>query len=78
MPKLKKQDPKNCRDRNQAFSWYNGKRIYHGVWGSPEAKKNYRRFCTALDEDHVLPLRVNREDGGVIVAELADGFLGAG
>ena len=76
MPKLKKQDPKNCRDRNQAFSWHNGKRIYHGVWGSPEAKKNYRRFCTALDENPVLPLRGN-EGGCVIVAELADGFLNA-
>ena len=74
MPKLKKQDPKNCRDRNQAFSWYNGKRIYHGVWGSPEAKKNYRRFCTALDENPALPLQVGKM-GSALISELADGFL---
>ena len=36
MPKLKNRFPKMCRDRNQAFSKHNGKRIYHGVWGSPE------------------------------------------
>ena len=76
MPKLKKQDPKNCRDRNQAFSWYNGKRIYHGVWGSPEAKKNYRRFCTALDESPGLPLRMDgKRRGCALISELADGFL---
>ena len=40
MPKLKNSLPKNCRDRNQAFSKHNGKRIYHGVWGTPEAEKN--------------------------------------
>ena len=74
MPRLKKQDPKNCRDRNQSFSWYNGKRIYHGVWGSPEAKKNYRRFCAALDESPCLPLVLDK-GRGVLVSELAAGFL---
>jgi len=76
MPKLKKQDPKNCRDRNQSFSWYNGKRIYHGVWGSPEARKNYRRFLDALEENPSLPLVLNGV-GDVLVSELADGFLDA-
>ena len=74
MPKLKNQDPKNCRDRNQAFSWYNGKRIYHGAWGSPEAKKNYRRFVAALDENPILSLQPDRKNG-VLVSELTAGFL---
>ena len=72
MPKLKNKLPKNCRDRNQAFSWHNGKRVYHGVWGTPEANKNYRRFCAALGEDSALPLQAV---GGALIAELADAFL---
>ena len=39
MPKLTNQLPKKCNDRGRAFSWHRGKRIYHGVWGSPEADK---------------------------------------
>jgi hypothetical protein len=74
MPKLKKQDPKNCRDRNQSFSWHNGKRVYHGTWGTPEAKKNYRRFCAALDENPVVSIQAGA--GGVaLISELATGFL---
>jgi len=74
MPKLKNQYPKNCRDRNQAFSWYNGKRIYHGVWGTPEAKKSYDRFIAALLENPTLPLR-DGKTGDVLVSELAAGFI---
>ena len=74
MPKLKNQYPKNCRDRNQSFSWYNGKRIYHGVWGSPDADKNYKRFIARLLENPVLPLQ-NDKTGDVLVSELAAGFL---
>jgi len=74
MPKLKNRLPKNCRDRNQAFSKHNGKRIYHGVWGTSEAEKNYKRFLAALLENPVLPLRLG-EGGDVLVAELADEFL---
>ena len=74
MPKLKNQYPKNCRDRSRAFSWYNGKRIYHGVWGSPEAKKNYDRFIAALMENPTLPLQMGAS-AGVLVSELAAGFL---
>ena len=73
MPKLKNKDPKNCRDRNQSFSWYNGKRIYHGIWGTPEAKKNYRRFCAAIDD----PASSVRLGGGAfaLISELTAGFL---
>jgi len=74
MPKLKNQYPKNFRDRSQAFSWYNGKRIYHGAWGAPEAKKNYDRFIAALMENPTLPLQIGAS-AGVLVSELAAGFL---
>lgn len=75
MPKLKNQFPKLCRDRNQAISWHKGKRIHHGVWGSPEAEKSYKRFIAALLENPTLPLRDNRT-GDTLVSELATGFLG--
>ena len=76
MPKLKNQYPKNCRDRNQAFSWYNGRRIYHGVWGTPEAKKAYDRFIADMLENPTLLLRDGKV-GDVLVSELATGFLTA-
>ena len=60
MPKLTNRLPKNCRDRNQAFSWHKGERIYHGAWGTPEAEKNYKRFVAALLESPVLPLRIGK------------------
>ena len=74
MPKLKNRCPKNCRDRSQAFSWYNGKRIYHGAWGSPEVEENYRRFRIALLESPVMLLQ-DGKTGDVIVSELAAAFI---
>ena len=74
MPKLKNRLPKNCRDRNQAFSWYDGRRIYHGVWGSPEAEKSYKRFLAALLENPSLHPQVGK-DICVLVSELTDGYL---
>jgi hypothetical protein len=74
MPKLKNKFPKNCRDRNQAFSKHNGKRIYHGVWGSPEAERSYKRFIAALLEGSAPSLRLGA-NSDVLVSELADGFL---
>ena len=74
MPKLKNQFPKMYRDRNQAISKHNGKRIYHGVWGSPEAEKSYKRFIAVLLESPTLPVRMGG-DSDVLVSELADGFL---
>jgi len=76
MPKLKDdQVPKKCRDRNQCFSWHQGKRIYHGKWGTPEADTAYKRFKIAVLENPGLPFRVNGGVGGVLIAELADAFL---
>jgi integrase len=74
MPKLKIQFPKMYRDRNQAISKHNGKRIYHGTWGTPEAEKSYKRFIAALLENPVIVLRRD-ETGDVLVSELADAFV---
>jgi hypothetical protein len=74
MPKLNDRFPKKCRDRNQCFSWHNGKRIYFGTWGSPEAEKNYKRFIAALLENAHLPPQIGDEEG-VLIAELCDAFL---
>ena len=84
MPKLNNINrlPKMCRDRNRAFSWYKGKRIYHGIWGTPEAKETYKQFLDRLRKNPTLTLpevRDNTEDGdgtgNMLVSELADRFL---
>jgi len=80
MPKLKTRLPRLCRDRKLAISWYNGKRIYHGLWGSPEAEKSYKRFIAALLENPTLPLQTERDSptkvgNDILVSELADAFL---
>ena len=81
MPKLQNQLPKKCRDRNQCFSWHNGKRSYHGVWASPEAEESYKRFITALLESPPQLLRDVGNSGeagneaNILVAELCDAFL---
>ena len=76
MPKLNNQLPKKCRDRNQAFSWHKGKRIYHGPWGSQEADKNYRRFIAKILEfENAIFLLQCEKKNDVLVSELAAGFL---
>ena len=74
MPKLKNQLPQQRRDRKQSFSWYNGKRYYHGKWGTPEAEQSYKRFIAALLENPTLPLR-DSKTGSVLVSELVAGFV---
>ena len=71
MPKLKNQLPKLCRDRNQAFSWLNGKRIYHGVYGSQEAEKSYKRFIASLLENPTQTAKPSE----CLVSELALSYL---
>ena len=73
MPKLKNRMPKMCRDRNQAISWYKGKRIYLGIWGSPEADKSYKRFIAALLENPIP--RFGKDETDVLISELIAGFL---
>jgi len=75
MPKLKNRLPKMSRDRNQAFSKHNGKRYYHGKWGTPEAEKSYKRFLAALLESPVLPPQVGNDGGDSLVSEIATAFL---
>jgi len=74
MPKLKTRLPKLCRDRKLAISWHNGERVYHGLWGTPDAEKSYKRFIAALLENPTLPLRIDK-DSDVLVSELAEGYL---
>jgi len=76
MPKLKNQLPKMCRDKNRAFAWHNGKRVYFGIWKSAEAAKNYRRFKAALLENPNLPCFGADRNSDILVLELASGFLG--
>jgi hypothetical protein len=66
MPKLTDRLPKKCNDRGRAFSWHKGQRIYHGLWGSPEADQSYKRFIAALLENPALPLRMGK-DSDVLV-----------
>ena len=75
MPKLKNQFPKMFRDKNSAVSKYNGKRVYHGVWGSPQAEKSYKRFLAALLENPVLPPQVGNGGGDSLISEIATAFL---
>ena len=65
--------PRNCNDRGRAFSWYKGKRIYHGAWGTPEADKAYKRFIAALLESPTP--RFGNDASDVLISELADGFV---
>jgi len=53
---------------------HKGKRIYHGIWGSPEAEKNYKRFIAALLENSILPLRIDGNTDA-LVSEIAAAFL---
>ena len=70
---MTKKLPKQCRDRNQSYSWHNGKRIYHGIWKSSEADAAYRRFIAELLESPAGILR--HHTGDVLIAELAADFL---
>ena len=74
MPKLKNRYPVMYRDKNSAVSKHKGQRIYHGVWGTPEAEKSYKRFIAALLESPTLPMRMDKETD-VLVSELAAGFF---
>jgi len=83
MPKLNVDKvPKQCNDRGRSFSWHKGKRIYHGVAGTPEANRNYLRFINDLTKE---PPQSPPPDSGasvgtagannILVAELCDAFL---
>jgi len=83
MPKLNvSKVPKQCNDRGRSYSWHEGKRVYHGVAGSPEANRNYLRFINDLTKEP--PLSPPPDAGAsvgtagannILVAELCDAFL---
>ena len=79
MPKLNNINrlPKKCRDKNRAFSWYKGKRIYHGTWGTLEADQNYKRFLDRLRENPDQPVWNEGNPGNreALIAELTVAFL---
>jgi len=82
MPKLIKRQPKMCNDRGRSYSWHDGKRIWHGVTGTAEAKKNYDRFIHEITREPTQPVQCAESGvgpavkiGSMIVAELADEFL---
>jgi len=74
MTKLTNRMPKKCRDRNQAYSWHKGKRVYHGIWGTPEADSHYKRFIAALLENPALSLQMDGNND-VLISELALAFM---
>ena len=73
MPKLTNRPPKYAKFKNYAVTFHNGKRIYLGLYGSPESHTAYARFLAErrLNPDLVLP----RGEANVAVCELAAGFL---
>jgi hypothetical protein len=74
MPKLNiEKVPKQCNDRGRSFSWHKGKRIYHGVAGTPEANTNYRRFVNNLTQEPSSPLPNVETSGGVNVGTNSGG-----
>ena len=82
MPKLNVEKvPKQCNDRGRSFSWHNGKRIYHGIAGTPEANAHYRRFVNNLTKEPTQSLpdaetggRSNDKGNGVYGDELPVGW----
>jgi hypothetical protein len=92
MPKLNYNGnklPKMCNDRGRAFAWYNGRRHYFGVSGTPDANEKYRQFKIDLLQNQTDPaVRVDEsspvpenspspdvETGDILVARLAVEFL---
>jgi integrase len=63
MPKLNYNGnrlPKLCNDRGRAYAWHNGKRVYFGVSGTPDAKEKYRQFKIDLLRDPTDPAPVRK------------------
>ena len=73
MPKLVNRPPKYGKMGKYAFVTHNRKRIYLGLYGSPESHEAYARFVAErrLSPDLVLP----KGESNVAVKELAAAFL---
>jgi hypothetical protein len=73
MPKLVNRPPIYSKFKKYAVTFHNGKRVYLGLYGSPESHAAYARFLAErrLNPDLVLP----RGETSVSVKELAAVFL---
>ena len=73
MPKLVNRPPKYAKMGKYAFVTQNGKRVYLGLYGSPESHEKYARFLAErrLNPDGTIP----RREANVTVKELVAGFL---
>jgi hypothetical protein len=74
MPKLKNRPPDYRQSGKYAVVYHNGKRIYLGLYGSPESKVAYARLVTELQANPTaIPL--SNGEKKVAVGELAAAFL---
>ncbi len=73
MPKLINRPPKYSKFKKYAVTFHNGKRIYLGLYGSPESHTAYARFLAErrLDPSLVLPTG----ETNAAVCELAAAFF---
>ena len=73
MPKLKSRPPKYQKSEKYVVVYYHGKRIYLGLYGSPESHVAYSRF---IAESRVNPT-FHLEKGGtdIAISELVAAFL---
>jgi integrase len=77
MPKLTNKPPKYTKSEKYACVYRNGKKIYLGLYGSPESKAAYARFVAESKAGSELLLSKGEpgEVSGVTVKELALAFL---
>ena len=73
MPKLKNRPPKYQKSGKYAVVYYHGKRIYLGLYGSPESHVAYSRF---IAESRVNPtFHLEKGETDIAISELAAAFL---
>lgn len=73
-----KRPPKLCRNkyRNSAFVIVNGKQIYLGKWGSPEAQAAYDRFLLEWMKNRNRPQKPNYRPGrGIMLVEMVVAYI---
>jgi hypothetical protein len=75
MPKLNLniRNPKLCKLKKYAVCYHGGKTHYFGLYGTPEAKTAYDRFCAEIQSNPTFYLQ--RGESGITVAELAAAYL---
>ena len=73
MPILKNRPPEYKKSGKYAVVYHNGKRIYLGLYGSPESHVAYSRFIAESRANPIFYL--TKEDTEIAVSELAAAFL---